>query len=111
MTKKKTAVQVHDEVIALLRFGTLGMQADQSELDAVITMLSALDGQSRRTSGARVVVSQTKPAPNARLEAPTADLDVWLVPGEGRMTPGRAPSPGAGRASRGAHAAPRTCTR
>lgn len=76
---KKSAVDVHDEVIATLTQGSLGLQEDSSEIDRIITLLSELDGKERRLIGRRVVTSKQRPSPNAYLVAARTDTDSWLV--------------------------------
>lgn len=74
-----SSVHVHDQVIAILTNGSLGLQDDTSELDAIVSLLSALDGKRRRLLGRRLVVARERPAPTAYLPAAQTDADAWVI--------------------------------
>jgi hypothetical protein len=76
---RSASVHVHDLVIAILTNGSLGMQDDTSELDAVVSLLSSLDGKRRRLFGRRLVVARERPTPTAYLPAARTDADAWIV--------------------------------
>jgi hypothetical protein len=73
------SAHVHDQVLAILRNGSLGMQDDMSEIDEITSLLSALDGKRRRLSGKRLVVASERPSPNAYRPTTQTDADAWVI--------------------------------